>query len=193
MAATTGEDYSELARRAASIGRSIPRTGATVWATLVGAAQNLGGIQWGSATDGHHVYVAESDYYHAGYPIPSGQTLTGGSYAALDAATGKILWQVPVSGVDPLDSEHRTAAAMAAVTASNGVMYAADMGGDLVALDGETGATLWKYSTGASVNAGPSIVRGKIFWGTGYMELGVGTANNKLYSFSVPGEKSDDK
>ena len=190
---TVGDDRS--ARPILGIGQKSgvywaldPRTGATIWATLVGAAQNLGGIEWGTATDGRRVYVAESDYYHAPYTLPSGQTLTGGSWAALDAVTGKILWQVPVTGADPLDAQHRAAAAMGAVTVSNDVMYASDMAGTLVALDGRTGATLWTLSTGASVNCGPSIVDGRIFWGTGYKELGIGTANNKLYAFSVHGD-----
>jgi len=35
-----------------------PDTGATIWATLVGPGGALGGIEWGSATDGKHIYVA---------------------------------------------------------------------------------------------------------------------------------------
>jgi polyvinyl alcohol dehydrogenase (cytochrome) len=35
-----------------------PDTGAIRWSTVVGPAGLLGGMQWGSATDGHRIYVA---------------------------------------------------------------------------------------------------------------------------------------
>src|SRR5579875_3173072 len=74
-----------------------PATGATVWHTQVGAGGPEGGIEWGPATDGTRIYAAISDYQRAPYTITSasGQTsvVTGGSWSALDAATGKIIWQ----------------------------------------------------------------------------------------------------
>ena len=61
---------------------------------------------------------------------------------------------------------------------------------DMVALDAESGETLWKFASGGSVACGPAIVNGTIYWGSGYSRLQIGTANNKLYAFTVPNGKS---
>ncbi len=77
-----------------------PSTGKTLWGTQVGPGGSLGGIEWGSATDGKRIYVAIANNNHAPYVLQgsgpfAGQTITGGSFGALDGATGKILWQTP--------------------------------------------------------------------------------------------------
>jgi polyvinyl alcohol dehydrogenase (cytochrome) len=43
-----------------------PSTGKVVWSTQIGPGSFAGGMEWGSATDGQRVYVAESDF--AGTP-----------------------------------------------------------------------------------------------------------------------------
>src|SRR6185437_10431492 len=92
-----------------------PATGAELWRTLVGPGSSLGGIEWGSATDGKRIYVALVNYY--GIPYAYGY---GGSIAALDPATGAILWQV----ADPGQSIN-----LGPVSVSNGVVYASSMSG----------------------------------------------------------------
>ena len=59
------------------------------------------------------------------------------------------------------------------------------MSGDMVVLDSATGATLWSYHANGSVVAGPAIVNGVVYWGTGYSNLGLGTGNNQLFAFST--------
>ena len=59
-----------------------------------------GGILWGSATDGTRIYAAEADTGRChtssrGLARSRGETVTGGSWTAMDAATGAILWQTP--------------------------------------------------------------------------------------------------
>ena len=108
--------------------------------------------------------------------------MTGGSWAALDPDTGQILWQTgdPAGAYD-----------LAPLTTANGVVYAASMastGHQLYALDAATGAILWQFAVGSSVNAGPSIVDGTVYWGTGYARGLGGTSNNKLYAFSLDGK-----
>ncbi len=97
-----------------------PKTGALAWDTLVGPGSAFGGIQWGSATDGRHIYAAIRDVYGARTRSPrrpvATSTIIGGSWADLDAATGKILWQV----ADP-----QQAADLGYVTTANGLVYAA--------------------------------------------------------------------
>ena len=153
-----------------------PDSGAIVWSTLVGPGSALGGIQWGSASDGNRVYVAISNFNHTQYTLqPSGQTWNAGSWSALDAASGKILWQTP----DPL-----AASDLGMVSTANGVVFAGsdDPTGTFYALDAATGSILWRFASGGSTVAGPAIVQGRLYWGSGY---NIGTPNNKLYAFCV--------
>jgi polyvinyl alcohol dehydrogenase (cytochrome) len=158
-----------------------PDTGAELWHTQVGPGSSLGGMEWGSASDGQRIYVAISNFY--GIPYAAG---SAGSWAALDPATGNILWQVkdPSASVD-----------LGPVSVSNGVVYAPSMAGaagspTMLALDASSGATLWSYAPGSSVIAGATIAEGSVFWGSGYSHLGSFlpfTGNNKLFSFTLNG------
>jgi polyvinyl alcohol dehydrogenase (cytochrome) len=162
-----------------------PDTGATRWATLVGPGGGAGGIEWGTAADGSRVYAAINDSNATPYKLgPSGAvTWTAGSWAALDAATGRMLWQIPATGKNPL-SPTLNAGALGALSEAGGVLYAGSMSGDMVAIDAATGAILWKFASGGSVICGPSIAMGTVFWGSGYRRFGSG--NNKLYAFTAP-------
>ena len=58
----------------------------------------------------------------------------------------------------------------------------------MFALDAATGEILWQFGAGSSVNAGPAIVDGTVYWGSGYSRSGVeGSGNNKFYAFSIDG------
>jgi polyvinyl alcohol dehydrogenase (cytochrome) len=157
-----------------------PDTGAELWHTQVGPGSSLGGIEWGSASDGKHIYVAIANLY--GIPYAYG---SAGSWAALDPATGAILWQK----ADPNGSID-----IGPMAVANGVVYAPSMAGaatapTMLALDAATGNTLWSFASGASVNAGAAIVNGIVYWGSGYAHLGIPgfTGNNKFYAFSNNG------
>jgi polyvinyl alcohol dehydrogenase (cytochrome) len=152
--------------------------GELLWATLVGPQF---GIQWGTATDDARIYVSIANPSHKQYLLqPSGIPSTGGSWAALDPATGRILWQTAVpNGADGLGPP----------TVANGVVYVGSMartGDQFYALDAASGAILWRHAAGASVNAGAAVSRGSIYWGSGYARGG-GSAGNKLYAFAVDG------
>ena len=161
-------------------------TGNIVWDTLIGPGTSLGGLEWGSAYDGRRIYTAEADPFAIPYTTPSGQPISGGSWAALDPQTGKIDWQTATPGGN---------AALGPVSEAGGLLYAASMDPnpsdpDMFALNASTGKILWSFAAGSSVNAGPSIVDGTVYWGTGYAHLGPGlpyTGNNKLYAFSLNG------
>jgi polyvinyl alcohol dehydrogenase (cytochrome) len=160
-----------------------PWTGDVVWKTAVGPGGAGGGIMWGSATDGRRIYVAISNAYHIPYTITSvtGQTSTinGGSWAALDPATGRIIWQT----ADP-----QGALDVGFVSTANGVVYAgsdATSGNTAYAVAAATGTVLWAYPTGGGVISGAAIVDGSVYWGSGnYFPAGAG--NDKLYAFSLP-------
>ena len=157
------------------------RTGKLIWATLVGHGDDPGGIQWGTAVDGRRIYAAIGhNQRRVPYQLPSGETITGGSWAALDPSSGRILWQV----ADPQD-----AADLAALTVANGVLYAGSMahtGNQMYALNTATGDILWEYAAGGSVVAGPAVVDGTVYWGSGYARTG-GVGNDQFYAFSVEG------
>jgi polyvinyl alcohol dehydrogenase (cytochrome) len=158
-----------------------PDIGAILWKTQVGPGSALGGMEWGSASDGKRIYVSIANLY--GIPTTVGGA---GSWAALDPATGQILWQLG----DP-----NGAITIGPVTVSNGAVFVSSMAGaanapTMIALSAETGQTIWSYASGSSVNAGPSIVDGVVYWGSGYAHLGIPgfTTNNKFFAFSVNGK-----
>ena len=160
-----------------------PKTGATLWQTQVGPGSSLGGMEWGSAFDGRRIYVQVANFY--GIPTPLGTY--AGLWAALDPATGAVIWRT----ADPNGS-----IALGAVTAANGVVYAPSMSGNsandptMLALDGATGATLWTHAAGSSVVAPATVVGGVVYWGSGYAHLGIPgyTGNNRFYAFSLDGQ-----
>ncbi|MDB5077821.1 MAG: outer membrane protein assembly factor BamB, containings PQQ-like beta-propeller repeat [Chloroflexi bacterium] len=159
--------------------------GSLLWATQVGPGSSLGGIEWGSATDGRRIYVAIGNFYGIPYTLqPSGQTDYAGSWSALDPATGHILWQTadPNGAVD-----------LGPMTVANGVVYAPSMGANaattqnMFALSGSTGRILWGFASGGSVIAGASVANDTVFWGSGYSNLGLPgyVGNNKFYAFTL--------
>lgn len=152
-------------------------TGEHLWSTLVGPGSDPGGIQWGTAYDGTRIYAAIGHNTGEAYRLPTGEVITGGSWAALDPSSGRILWQT----ADP-----QGAADLASVTVANGVVYGGSMahtGDQMYALDGATGAILWRFAAGGSVVGGPAVSRGTVYWGSGYARTG-GVGNNKVYAFS---------
>ncbi len=156
-------------------------TGAMMWATKVGPGASLGGIEWGSATDGKRIYVAISnangEHYKGG---------VAGSWNALDPLTGAVLWRVPdPNGADDLGP----------LAVANGVVYAPSMGGapsmaNMFALNAATGDILWSFPSGGSVNAGATIVDGSVYWGSGYSHIARAgfIGNTKFYAFGLNGK-----
>lgn len=155
-------------------------TGAVVWNTKVSPGGAAGGIMWGSAYDGRHIYTSSANSRHLEWDLFGGGTTTGGIWTALDPATGRVVWQT----ANPTGST-----AGGAVSAANGVVYACsqDPVGHMYALDASSGAIAWDYESGGSCNSGAAIVEGKVFWGTGYAGFGPpNTSYNKFYAFELP-------
>jgi polyvinyl alcohol dehydrogenase (cytochrome) len=149
-----------------------PDTGAVVWVTQVGSGGVTGGLQWGSATNGNRICVADADSSAVPWALTqNGQavspTVTSGFWSALDAAGGQTQ--------DP-----------GAVSAANGDVYACSAGsmGHMYALNAGTGGVLWSFASDGACNAGAAISNGTVYWGSGYSQFFTG--NNKVYAFSLP-------
>jgi polyvinyl alcohol dehydrogenase (cytochrome) len=165
-------------------------TGKVVWASQVGSGGIFGGIEWGSSVADGHVYVAESNSGHVAVTLKnaapgSATTTNGGYWAALDAATGKMLWE----SADPAGP---TFGDIGQTATANGVVYAgsSDPAGHVFALDARTGQIKWSFATGGSIASGASIVNGTVYWGSGYAQFASSgtTGNNKVFAFSLPEE-----
>lgn len=177
-----------------------PNTGQIVWSTQVGPGGELGGLQWGSATDGEKIYtaVSNSNYLpHTMGPGPrNGETIHGGFWSALNAGTGEVLWENAGTGLAlPIlfpPPPGAIATNQAPVTIANGVMFAGAMDavGTMYAFDAANGNILWSFESGGSVLSGAAVVNGTVFWGSGYSNNGLGTPNNKLFAFGVSSVKS---
>ena len=161
-------------------------TGAVVWRTEVGPGSALGGMEWGSATDGTRIYAAVANYAKhpwmlLGKGSDAGKTIGYGFWSALDAGTGEILWQTADPNVGAVD--------MGAVTVANGVVFAGSMAAGanadtMFALDAASGEILWRFASGGSVNGGAAVVDGVVYWGSGYGMWG-GRSNNRFFAFEI--------
>ena len=161
-----------------------PADGQVVWSTRVGPGGVTGGILWGSATDGQRVYVANANSNHQTWTLPGGKTTSAGTWSALDAASGRILWQTPdpEGGLTP-----------GAVTSAGGVVYGGslDPQGHMYALNAASGKVLWRFASGGSVNAGAAVAAGRVYWGSGYTRLNQpgatsATGSKRFYAFRLP-------
>lgn len=164
------------------------KTGKPAWARQVAPGGVTGGLQWGSATDGRTLFVAASNSGPstngggAGalpWTLKDGTVTTAGGWAALDAQKGTVKWTT----ADPNGSR-----AEAAVSLANGVLFGCNMAagvGSMRALDAKTGQPLWSYDSGAPCTAGPSIVDGMVFWGSGTFGLFGPTGPKKVFAFGL--------
>jgi polyvinyl alcohol dehydrogenase (cytochrome) len=156
-------------------------TGALVWNKQVGPGGLLGGMQWGSATDGKRIYVAESN----------STGLQRGWWAALDAATGDQIWKTddPSPGL-PSYYGIFGYSAQGPTAVANGVVYGCSLSpeGTMAAMDSATGEIKWTYASGASCIGGAAIADGTVYWGNGYRTFApVATAGNSLFAFTPGG------
>ncbi len=187
------------------------RGGALLWQTRVGRGGQLGGVQWGSASDDERVYVAVSDLrlkpvaadVPGAQPSPFGVSLlldpeAGGGLVALDPGSGEVLWRTPHPGCQKRPG--CSPAQSAAVTVIPGVVFSGGVDGHLRAYAAADGRIVWDVDTrrdyptvngvparGGSIDGpGPVVVGGMLFLNSGYGIFG-GTPGNVLLAFSVDG------
>ena len=151
-----------------------PKDGQLVWKTEVGTGSFLGSIVFGNATDGERVYVAISNAY---------RKIKQGFVAALDGATGKILWRTLCP-----DGFSNYGPITVIGSGASRLVLAGSTGNFIRAYNAEDGRILWEFDTGGAVAGGPTVVEGVLYIGSGFRGFGVGKPNNKLYAFSTDGK-----
>jgi polyvinyl alcohol dehydrogenase (cytochrome) len=176
--------------------------GEVLWQTRIGRGGTMGGVQWGSATDGTNVYVALSDI---GRIMLTYSTSTdadpkqGGGMFALRLSDGERVWYTPPPGCGT--RPRCSPAQSAAVSALPGVAFSGSVDGHMRAYSAADGSILWDFDSireyetvngqpgrGGSIDGpGPVIGGGMIFINSGYPTAG-GTPGNVLLAFSVDGK-----
>lgn len=158
--------------------------GRIVWKVRVGKGGLLGGIEWGTATDGKAVYAAISDMTfikpEVDKPLVFDQD-AGGGLKALAVANGAELWDAaPARACE--GHKNCSPAQPGAVTATPEYVLSGSVDGHVRAYSTHDGKVLWDYDTerpfktvngvtahGGSLNAaGPAIAGGMLFVNSGY-------------------------
>ena len=176
--------------------------GELVWSTRVGIGGTMGGVQWGSATDGRNVYVANSDILRVMLPFASNTDADpnrGGGMYALNLKDGKQVWYTPPV---PCATKTRCSPAQsAAVTAIPGVAFSGSIDGHMRAYSMTDGKIIWDVNTavehktvngvtahGGSIDGAGTVAGGGLLYvNSGYASAG-GMPGNVLLAFSVEGK-----
>ncbi|MBZ5579166.1 MAG: PQQ-binding-like beta-propeller repeat protein [Acidobacteriia bacterium] len=193
-----------LGQKSAVIYAADPdRRGQILWQSRIGEGGTVGGIEWGSATDGRNVYVALSDIRFdvklkpgsndRGYNL---DPTKGGGLFAFRIDNGERIWQTPPPGCG--DRRPCSPAQSAAVTAIPGVVWSGAEDGHLRGYSTSDGKILWDFDTaheyktvngvpgrgGAIDVAGPVVAGGMLFTVSGYPARG-SMPGNVLLAFAV--------
>jgi len=179
------------------------RRGQILWQARIGEGGSVGGIEWGSATDLHKVYVALSDIGFEVSRKPGSNDRAyelnpekGGGLFAFRIDNGERMWRTP----PPACGERRpcSPAQSAALTAIDGIVWSGSEDGHLRGFSTSDGKIVWDYDTaheyrtvnglagkgGAMDVAGPVVAGGMLFAISGYPARG-GMPGNVLLAFGL--------
>jgi polyvinyl alcohol dehydrogenase (cytochrome) len=158
-----------------------PANGKISWRTAVGHGGTQGGVHFGMAAEGRTVFVPVNDMADTRDGRTYDAAKSGAGLHAIDAVTGKILWNAPADNAckgrancDPGISS--------AVSAIPGAVFAGHLDGRLRAYDDATGKVLWSVDTTRDVAAiggvtghgggmsgpGATIIGGHVIVNSGY-------------------------
>ena len=165
------------------------KKGAVVWQYRAGEGSPLGGMEFGSATDGVNAY----------FPVNDGVQPTAGVVHAVALETGASVWKkMPPAPLCGQRGRGCSPGIQAPATVIPGVLFIGSMDGGLRAYSTKDGSILWEFNTnidfttvngvpakGASINgAGAAVANGMVFVNSGYGVLG-GRPGNVLLAFGV--------
>ena len=175
--------------------------GKILWQQRVGVGGTLGGVQWGSSTDGTNVYVALSDIVRTFIPNSLGSNTdpkAGGGLFAFNLQTGQRVWYTPPAGCGT--RPRCSPAQSAAITSIPGVVFSGSVDGHLRGYSTADGKVIFDFDAvnnfktvnevpgrgGSFDGPGPAIAGGMMFVSSGYARAG-GIPGNVLLAFSVDG------
>jgi polyvinyl alcohol dehydrogenase (cytochrome) len=175
--------------------------GNILWQARVGNGGTLGGVQWGSASDGTNVYVALSDIVRTYIANSLGSNVepkSGGGMFGFNVQNGSRVWYTPPAGCGT--RARCSPAQSAAVSAIPGVVFSGSVDGHLRAYATASGSVVWDFDSvgpyktvnevpargGSFDGPGPAIAGGMLFVNSGYARAG-GMPGNVLLAFSVDG------
>jgi outer membrane protein assembly factor BamB len=143
------------------------RTGAQVWrANLdIGSFPGFGGVMTTGAVQGDTVYIASNHNDLNALDLKS-STITATVYA-LDTATGRQRWSVPVTSGD----------VFGALTIANGLLYYSAIDGTIYARELASGKLAWSTKLDGSIGSAVSIVDGRLYVSSGFGLLGTGQSD----------------
>ena len=176
--------------------------GKKLWSTTVGRGGELGGIEWGSASDGQNMYVPLSDitFKDASQRGRGGlNPEVGGGLFALRIADGGQAWLSRPNACG--DKPSCSPALSAPAAAIPGVVFGGSIDGHFRAFATGDGHVLWDFDTvrdfdtvngvkarGGSIDVGgAAIANGVVLTTSGYGQWG-GMRGNVLLAFSVDGK-----
>ncbi|MFI5179256.1 MAG: PQQ-binding-like beta-propeller repeat protein [Vicinamibacterales bacterium] len=176
--------------------------GRRLWDRPVGRGGELGGIEWGSASDGQNMYVPLSDITFK-EPTLRGRggldSKAGGGLFAVRVADGSVAWTARPNGCG--DRPSCSPALSAPSSVIPGAVFAGSIDGHFRAYATGDGHVLWdfdaarEFTTVNGVTArggsfdvgGPAIAGGVVVTTSGYGTWG-GMRGNVLLAFSVDGK-----
>ncbi|MHA3794708.1 outer membrane protein assembly factor BamB family protein [Sphingomonas sp. YL-JM2C] len=123
-----------------------PDSGRIAWQRQLGHGGTQGGVHFGMAADGTRVFVPINDMPDTGDARVYDASIRGSGLHAIDAATGRVIWNARA----PEDCAGRKfcdTGISAAVTAIPGVVFAGHLDGTFRAYDAATGTVLWQVDT----------------------------------------------
>ncbi len=169
-----------------------PETGRQLWESRVGVGTALGGIEWGPAADGTHLYAAVSDL---GVVDPNGP----GGLTAIRVDTGEKAWFAAAPRpVCAWGNRNCTAAQSQAVTVIPGVVFSGSQDGHLRAFATADGRLIWDVdtaqpvttvngvpATGGSLDGGgATLAGGMLYVNSGYGRI-TGQPGNVLLAYGL--------
>jgi polyvinyl alcohol dehydrogenase (cytochrome) len=169
------------------------KRGDIVWQHRVGKGSALGGMEFGSGTDGHLVYFPNADARYG--------PQEAGGIAALAISSGEQVWFTRPPGLSCVTANDPKCvqAQAAAITVIPGVIFSGSTNGIMRAYGADDGRIIWEYDSahrfetvnavtaaGGGINGpGPIVVGGMLFMTSGYAALGNGLPGNVLLAFSL--------
>jgi len=179
------------------------KKGEIVWQARVGTGGTNGGVQWGMATDGLHVFATVSDVKRSRQTSQTDprrnrvDPSVGGGLTALRVADGSQDWHVAATPCPEGAPVGCSPSQPGAVTEIPGVVFATSTDGHIRAHSAEDGELLWDFNTmrdfetvngvkgrGGSIDGpGAVVVNGMVFITSGYPRNG-GVPGNVLLAFA---------